>query len=96
MLVCMRTTLNLSDAVMAEAKARAAASGRTVTSLVEEALRDLLARSQVAPAAFELPVFGTPDGEVLVHLADNEAVREAMDRPACRDRARTRRRARHG
>ncbi len=39
MLVCMRTTLNLPDALAQEAKARAEAEGRTLTSLVEEGLR---------------------------------------------------------
>ena len=81
MLVCMRTTMNLPDAVMRQVKARAAQSGRTVTSLVEEALRDLLARDEPEQEAFELPTFGTVGGRVLVSIADNEAVRDAMDAP---------------
>lgn len=71
--------MNLPDAVMRQVKARAAQSGRTVTSLVEEALRDLLARDEPDQAGFELPTFGTPGGRVLVDVADNEAVRDAMD-----------------
>ena len=71
--------MNLPDAVMLQLKARAARSGRTVTSLVEEALRDLLARSEPAQGGFELPTFGTPGGRVLVDVTDNEAVRDAMD-----------------
>lgn len=43
MLVCMRTTLNIDDALAAAAKAEAQRSGTTVTSLVEEGLRKVLA-----------------------------------------------------
>ena len=42
MLICMRTTINLPDA-LAEAAAKAAAEGRTFTSVVEEGLRIVLA-----------------------------------------------------
>jgi hypothetical protein len=40
----MRTTLDLDDDLYQQAKVEAARSGRTVTSLVEDALRLLLAR----------------------------------------------------
>jgi hypothetical protein len=43
MLVCMRTTLNIDDQLAAAAKAEAQRSGTTVTSLVEEGLRKVLA-----------------------------------------------------
>ena len=80
MLVCMRTTINLSDALATQAKARAAAEGRTFTSLVEEGLRSVLyddapERSQPAP----LPSFGDPNGRLLVDLADKEALWAALD-----------------
>jgi hypothetical protein len=42
MLICMRTTLNLNDALMRKAKKTAAASGRTLTAIIEAALRDYL------------------------------------------------------
>ena len=38
----MRTTLNLPDALMERLKAHAGGTGRTVTSVVEEALIDAL------------------------------------------------------
>jgi len=38
----MRTTLDLSDALLRGAKRRAAEEGRTLTSVIEEALRDSL------------------------------------------------------
>lgn len=41
----MRTTIRLDDDLLREAKQHAAATDRTLTSLIEEALRALLARS---------------------------------------------------
>ncbi|HEX9885278.1 MAG TPA: type II toxin-antitoxin system VapB family antitoxin [Longimicrobiales bacterium] len=41
----MRTTLNLDDELMRTLKRRAAESSRTMTELVEEALREMLART---------------------------------------------------
>ncbi|MFZ5875251.1 MAG: type II toxin-antitoxin system VapB family antitoxin [Nitrospirota bacterium] len=40
----MRTTIRLNDRLLQEAKQLAARSGRTLTSVIEEALRALLAR----------------------------------------------------
>ncbi|MBL8932396.1 MAG: type II toxin-antitoxin system VapB family antitoxin, partial [Kineosporiaceae bacterium] len=42
----MRTTLNLDDDLMRLVKQRAAAEGRTVTSLIEEGLRALLRQAE--------------------------------------------------
>ena len=42
MYMCMRTTLDLDDGLMRAAKRRAAETGRTLTALVETALRELL------------------------------------------------------
>jgi hypothetical protein len=39
----MRTTLDIDDDLYQQAKVEAARSGRTVTSLVEDALRSLVA-----------------------------------------------------
>ena len=40
----MRTTVRLDENLLAEAKKHAAESGKTLTSLLEEALRESLAR----------------------------------------------------
>jgi hypothetical protein len=40
----MRTTIRLPEALLKRAKRRAAAEGRTVTDLIEEGLRAVLAR----------------------------------------------------
>lgn len=40
----MRTTIRLDERLLAEAKKRAAETGRTLTALLEDALRETLAR----------------------------------------------------
>ncbi|MGH3938979.1 MAG: hypothetical protein ACRDTG_10150 [Pseudonocardiaceae bacterium] len=79
MLICMRTTLNLPDGLVAQAKTRAATSGRTFTSLVEEGLRLVLARRDIPVAPEPLPAYGQPGGRVLVDLTDRDAVWAALD-----------------
>jgi hypothetical protein len=53
MVTHMKTTIDIADAILAEAKALAAKKGTTVRSLVEEGLRLVLARHQEG-AAFAL------------------------------------------
>lgn len=76
----MRTTLNISDALASEAKARAAAEGRTLTSFIEEALRDRLRQhAQQAPHR-PLPIFGEPGtSRFVVDIDDREALWNALD-----------------
>jgi len=83
MVVCMRTTINLPDALAEAAKTRATAEGRTFTSLVEEGLRAVLAAETSAPRT-ELPRYGAPGGEVLIDLADREALWAALDADGAR------------
>lgn len=73
--------MNLPDSLLAEVRDRAASSGRTVTSLVEEALRDLLDKhvsdgEELGPP----PTFGSPEGRVLVDLEDKDALWDVIDR----------------
>jgi hypothetical protein len=42
----MRTTIRLDDHLLAEVKLLAARSGKTMTSVIEDALREMLARQQ--------------------------------------------------
>lgn len=42
MLICMRTTLDLDDHLVRAAKQHAAETGRTLSSMIEAALRELL------------------------------------------------------
>jgi hypothetical protein len=59
MLQCMRTTIRMDDALYARVKELAARTGRTVTSVIEDALRESLARRTVARQRerIELPTF---------------------------------------
>jgi plasmid stability protein len=43
MLVCMRTTLQLNDELVADAKIAAARRGRTLSQFIEDALRQAMA-----------------------------------------------------
>jgi plasmid stability protein len=78
MLVCMRTTLNLPDALVEQAKATAARDGRTLTSLVEEGLRAVL-QGRAAPSPLTLPAYGSGAGAVLVDLDDRDALAAALE-----------------
>jgi hypothetical protein len=54
----MRTTVRLDDALLREAKAVAAGTGRTLTQLIEDALREALARRATSERPrVELPTF---------------------------------------
>lgn len=82
MLICMRTTINLPDALAAQAKMRAVAEGRTFTSLVEEGLRSVLAGERGLPSSEgpqPLPAFGDARASFLIDPADREAVWRALD-----------------
>lgn len=48
MLRCMRTTLHLDDGLVTEAKVAAARSGRTLSQLIEDALRQALSAPPAA------------------------------------------------
>lgn len=76
----MKTTLNIDDSVMAQLKREAARQGRTMSELVETALR-LLFRSRRDRDRAELdklPTFNS--GGTLVDIADREALYDAMER----------------
>lgn len=81
MLICMRTTINLPDSLARAAKVRAAAEGRTFTSLVEEGLRSVLTgEAEQRPGPVEpLPAFGDPNQPFLLDPADREALWAALD-----------------
>jgi Arc/MetJ family transcription regulator len=73
----MKTTLNIDDTVMAELKREAARQGRTMSEMVETALRLLLrSRPKRAPIQ-ELPKFRS--GGALVDVADRDALYQAME-----------------
>jgi len=62
-----RTTVRIDDALLNEAKAYAARNGRSLTSVMEDALRQLLNRSTEAAERprVKLPVSGAAPGPML-------------------------------
>lgn len=79
----MRTTIRLDDLLLAEVKKLAAETGRTLTRIIEEALRETLARRRRHDrrSLVRLKTFrgkGTLPG---VDLDDSGALRDLMDPP---------------
>lgn len=77
----MRITVRLNDELLKEAKALAARQGRTLTSLIEDGLREQLARP---PAGSErkrvdLPTFKGGGLRAGVDLDDSAALRRVLD-----------------
>lgn len=74
----MKTTLEIDGGVMRQLKERAAREGRTMSELVEAALRALLAKDEERPK--ELPPLPVWDGGgMLVDLDSREAMYELFD-----------------
>ena len=80
MLRCMRTTVRLDDELLRDAKAVAAASGRTLTAVIEDALREVLARRAAGAERVELPVFRGGSLQAGVDLDDTAALLDLMER----------------
>ena len=77
MLIHMKTTLNIDDRVMARLRREAARQDKTMSELVETALRRLLApRSAVEPPP-PLPVFSA--GRIRVDVANRDVLYSSMD-----------------
>ena len=69
--------MNLPDSLLEAARFRAQQEGRTVTSLVEEALRALLEDEVRARTPMTLPTW--TGGRLLVDLDDKAAVWNVLD-----------------
>lgn len=74
----MKTTLNIDDTVMASLRREAARTGRTMSELVETALRQLLRRRSNVTELAPLPSFDS--GGALVDVADRDALYLAMEK----------------
>ena len=77
----MRTTVRLDDPLLAEAKKYAADNGRTLTAVIEDALRETLARRKHVGKRrkVRLPIF--PGGRLRpgVDLDDTSAILDLME-----------------
>jgi predicted transcriptional regulator len=77
----MRTTVRLDDQLLTDAKRLALESGRTLTSVIEDALREVVARRKESPKAKKIRLF-TDGGRGLrpgVHLDNNAVLVDIME-----------------
>ena len=81
MLRCMRTTIRLDDDLLTQAKAHAASTGQTLTALIEDALRAMLARAAAGPRRKgpRLPSDGTGGLQPGVDLDDSAGLLDLME-----------------
>ncbi len=81
MLRCMRTTVRLDDDLLRQAKALAARTGRTLTAVIEDGLREALARhrrrQERPPVA--LPTFKGKGLRPGVDLDDTAGLLDILD-----------------
>ena len=72
--------MNLPDSLMERVRQRAEQEGRTVTSLMEEALRDLIDKDRGSqPEVEPLPTWTAPGQRMLIDIDDKEALWEVLD-----------------
>lgn len=78
----MRTTVRLDPDLLAAAKLRAVESGKTLTAVLEEALRESLARRAAAVKArpLRLKTFKGSGVRAGVDLDDSASLLDLMDR----------------
>lgn len=76
----MRTTVDLPEDLLAQAKQAGLTSRRTLTQVIEDALREALARrKRRALEAVTLPVFGGDGIQPGVDLDDTSMLLDVMD-----------------
>lgn len=73
----MKTTLNIDDSIMAQLKQEAVKQGRTMSELVESALRLFFRKEKAKPSLPPLPSFKS--GGYVVDIADRDALYQAME-----------------
>jgi len=73
----MKTTLNIDDKVIADLRREAVRQGRTMSELVESALRLLLRSQRKQQRIAPLPTFHS--GGAFVDIADRDALYQAME-----------------
>ena len=81
MFLCMRTTIDIHDQLFAELKHIAADSGRTLTAVIHDAVRESLSRRRTADRpVLELPVFHGTGVMPGVDLSDTASMLDLMDK----------------
>ncbi len=76
----MRTTIRLDDALLRQAKARAALDGRSLNEFIEEAVRTAILREEAPRSIAPLPVFGGGALRPGVSLDSGAELLELMER----------------
>ena len=77
----MRTTIDLPDDLLAEAKARAAREGRSLSDVVGDAVRNSFTRSATGDRGpVELPTFRGGGLQPGVDIDDSAALLDLMER----------------
>ena len=84
MLASMRSTVIIEDELFKTAKRRAAERGTTLSNLVNQALRESLAKPEAAAPPFRMTTFGNPKAKVHREPRDYQAVSEDEDRRSLR------------
>lgn len=83
MVIGMKTTMNLPDALLEAVKQRASAERRTQTSVVEEAIRRMLSEEPPPRPGRAMPTFGAAGSRgLLVDIDDRDALNDALDEGA--------------
>ena len=77
----MRTTIRLDDGLLDEARRLAVQHGTTLTAIIEESLRERLARSQSSLSGRRTRLATTGEGGVLpgIDLGDSASLLDMMD-----------------
>ena len=78
----MRTTIQLDDQLLLEAKQHAAQTGRTLKAVIEDALREALARTETTRPQTPVPLktFKGRDVQPGVDLDDTSSLLDLMER----------------
>ena len=80
MFLCMRTTIHIDNHLFAELKRIAADTGRTLTAVIQDALRESLSRRRNAERpAVDLPLFHGTGVMPGVDLSDTAALLDLIE-----------------
>ena len=75
----MRTTVTIDDDLYREIKKRAACSGRTVGAVLEDAVRESIARSSDNRKPLRIKAYGRGGARPGIDLSSNASIQEALD-----------------
>jgi hypothetical protein len=84
MLISMRSTVVIDDEIFKQAKQRAAALSVTLSEVINQALRESLAKPPVTAPAFHMITFGNPKAPLHREPKEMQAVLDESDREALR------------